>query len=196
MYKKYYSEYSVFEEIYDQTKFLTDEHLTRLFDVLINDSELIEGIQKDPSLLVSLNSTLYEIAARNYDRPKISWTAIAPTFIHISLLDSKNKPGFDTAGQKEKLDKMFQFKHSKLESVFESLLQKKSRRSTTIQLFVHYSLFELCLKFCHHSKDLPGFEEFLSYTLECITEYSVPILVEFIRMIQEVINSYQFTESQ
>jgi len=195
MYKKYYSEYNVFDEIYDQTKFLTDEHITRLFDVLINDSELIEGIQKDPSLLVSLNSTLYEIAARNYDRPKISWNAIAPTFIHISLLDSKSKAGND-AGQKDKLDKLFKFKHSKLEGVFESLLQKKSRRSTTIQLFVHYSLFELCLKFCHHSKDLPGFEEFLSYTLDCITEYSVPILVEFIRMIQEVINSYQFTESQ
>ena len=154
----------------------------------------MENIQKDFSLLVSLNSTLYEIAARNYDRPQIFWNAIAATFIHVSLINSKNQPSLEKP--QKKLDQLFPQQHSKLESVFEALLQRKNRKSTTVQLFVHYSLLELCLKFCHQSKDLPGFEEFLDFTLECVTEYSMPILLEFIKMVQEVVNSYQFTESQ
>jgi len=194
LYKKHYIEYNVFEEIYDQTKFLQDAQVIKLFDVLVNDTELMENIQKDPGLLVSLNSTLYEIASRNYDRPYIFWNSIASTFIHISLMNNKDKPTLENP--QKKLDQIFHQQHSKLEDVLQAILQKKNRKSTTLQLFIHYSLLELCLKFCHQSKDLPGFEEFLNFTLECVTEYSLPILQEFIKMVQEVVNSYQFTESQ
>ena len=186
---------NVFEEIYDQTKFLSDKQLSKLFDVLVNDSKIIEMIEKDPSLIISLNSMLYEIATRNYDRPYLFWNLLASTFIFISTYETKNKPALDGA-QKEKLSQTFTIQQNKLEAIFESLSQKKSRKLAVIQLFVHYSLLELCLKFCHQSKDLPGFEDVFEYTLQCLTKYSAPILIEFIKMMQEAVNSYQFTESE
>jgi hypothetical protein len=195
MHKKIYNEYNIFEDIYDQTKFLPDQHIVKFFNVLTSDPEILEAIQKDPNLLISLNGNLFEIAARNYDRPHIFWTVMASTFIHISLVESKNKQT-DNQIQREKLNQLFQLDDSKLGPIFEPILQKKTRKLTTMKLFIHYSLLELCLEFCHNAKDLPGFEEILNYTLECLTEYSIPILLEFMKMIQEGINSYQFTESQ
>lgn len=195
LHKKYYNEYNIFEEIYDQTKFLPDQHIVRFFNVLISDPEILESTQKDPNLLISLNANLFEVAARNYDRPHIFWSALASGFIQLSLVESKNKQT-DNQAQREKLNQLFKLDDNKLGALFEPLFQKKSRKLTTMKLFIHYSLLELCLEFCHNTKDLVGFEEVSNHTLECLTEYSIPILLEFIKMIQEVINSYQFTESQ
>ena len=122
------------------------------------------------------------------------WNAIASTFIQTSLLDNKNK----TANKpgREKLNEIFDLEDTKLQAVSESLAQKPNKKLPIIQLFVHYSLLELCLKFCHQSAGLKGFEDVLVYTMDCLVECSVPILQEFINMIQGVVSSYQFSESQ
>lgn len=195
VYKKFFLDANIFEEIYDQTKFLSEAQLNKIFDTMTKDPEILDGISKNPNVLMSICCLCSEIGFRNYDRPSIFWNLVSSLFVNITIHANSQRTDIDPQLQKT-LATQIASRYEKFNEGLKTIIDKKSKRLACIQSFSHYLLLELCLNFCHKSTELDGFESIFAYALEFINESSISILIGLLSMIQETINSHRSTSSE
>lgn len=195
MYKKFYLDANIFEEIFEQTKFLSEQQILKLFESILNDASILEGIKNNPMVLLSATAFCSEVAFRNYDRPGLLWKILSSLFICVAICQNQNRTELDP-NLRPVLDTLISVKSEGLNESLNEGVKKHSKRMSKIQSYVHYLLLDLCVVFSHKCEELYGFESILKYSLDFMNEGSLAIIQDFLGLIQETINSHRSTDNK
>jgi hypothetical protein len=127
IYKKFYFDANIFEDMFEQTKFLTEGQINKIFETLVNDSDVLEGLKKNPTILMSLCTLCSEIALRNYDRPQIFWEFISLLLVNVSIFPNPQRQDIDS-NLKHILAGQFTTKFEKFNESLKAVVERKPKK--------------------------------------------------------------------